>query len=361
MTARQSNYSVQVDQITETEWSNLLPRFDDASVYQSWAYGAVSWGPRNLSHLTLKRGTEVVGMAQFRIVRVPLLSSGIAYLRWGPLYRLHDAEKSEDVLPMLLEAITNEYVRRRRLMIRIVPNVFQGEPEAQAFENAIAKAGFNASAQSSPYRTLRVDLTPPLDQMRKRLDQKWRNQLNSSERQGLRVIAGTSDELFERFLGIYRELLTRKRFRTSVDAGEFGTMQRALPPHLKMPILLCEKDGQLTAGLVASAAGDTGIYLLGATSTEGMKYKGSYLLQWRMMQLLKEHGCRWYDLGGINPDHNPGVYHFKAGMGGTEVRQCGRAELSGSLCSSLCVSAAENLKNTITCLKAAFRSGKSTA
>ena len=51
------------------------------------------------------------------------------------------------------------------------------------------------------------------------------------------------------------------------------------------------------AGLVASAMGDSAIYLLGATSDEGLKSKGAYLLQWTLIKWLKECGFKWYDSG----------------------------------------------------------------
>jgi hypothetical protein len=65
--------------------------------------------------------------------------------------------------------------------------------------------------------------------------------------------------------------------------------------------------------------GDSAIYLLGATSDNGLDAKGSYLLQWTLIQWLKESGVRGYDLGGIDPQQNPGVYHFKRGLSGTDV------------------------------------------
>lgn len=107
-------------------------------------------------------------------------------------------------------------------------------------------------------------------------------------------------------------------------------------------------------GLVGSAHGDTGIYLLGATSDEGMKTKGSYLLQWRMVQWLKERGCRWYDLGGINPETNPGVYHFKAGLSGKDVTQPGTFEFSGSALSSLSLKAGETAKGILRGMRVAL-------
>lgn len=41
----------------------------------------------------------------------------------------------------------------------------------------------------------------------------------------------------------------------------------------------------------------------------------------------KERGLRWYDLGGIDPDENEGVYRFKARMGGFEVITAGPYDL----------------------------------
>ena len=73
------------------------------------------------------------------------------------------------------------------------------------------------------------------------------------------------------------------------------------------------------AGLVASAMGDSAVYLLGATSDSGLNSKGAFLLQWTWIQWLKENGCESYDLGGIDPERNPGVYHFKSGLAGLDV------------------------------------------
>jgi len=93
-----------------------------------------------------------------------------------------------------------------------------------------------------------------------------------------------------------------------------------LPPNQKMRILICERQGVPVAGVVASGMGDTGIYLFGATTEEGMKSQGAYLLQWRVIEWLKTQGISRYDLGGINPETNPGVYSFKAGLAGKDVR-----------------------------------------
>jgi lipid II:glycine glycyltransferase (peptidoglycan interpeptide bridge formation enzyme) len=112
-------------------------------------------------------------------------------------------------------------------------------------------------------------------------------------------------------------------------------MQALLPTEHQMKVLICEEHGVPVAGLVASAIGRTGVYLLGATNEQGMKSKGAYLLQWRMMQWLKQSGAEFYDLGGVNPERNPGVYHFKSGMGGDDVRYITPMVACGSTVSAL--------------------------
>lgn len=341
--ATTSQFGCYVDRITESEWSELLPRFDDASLYQSWSYGAVCWGEKQLSHLVVKRGEKVVAMAQVRIVRLPVVGRGIAYVRWGPLWQLRDEPLDGEALHQVISALRAEYVDRRRLLLRMVPKVFRDDSAHLVFESACERTGFKLNARTAPYRTIHVDLKGSEEELRRRLDQKWRNQLNAAERKGLTVVGGTDDELFDRFTGIYREMMARKQFETTVDIEEFRSIQHLLPGPLKMQVLLCEKGGQLLAGLVGSALGDAGLYLLGATGTEGMKAKGSYLLQWRMMQLLRERGCRCYDLGGINPERNPGVYHFKRGISGHEVCQLNRMEMSNDWVSSMVASWGERL------------------
>ena len=43
-------WQVEVDRATPAEWSAMLDLFDDANLYQTWSYGAVRWGRKNLSH-----------------------------------------------------------------------------------------------------------------------------------------------------------------------------------------------------------------------------------------------------------------------------------------------------------------------
>jgi lipid II:glycine glycyltransferase (peptidoglycan interpeptide bridge formation enzyme) len=329
-----SVWQVEVDHATPDEWSRMLDLFEDANLYQTWPYGKVRWGRKNLSHLVLKRNDEIVAMAQLRIVRPTRLNFGMAYLRWGPLCHRRGGALDAEVAMGMARALHQEYVCKRRLFLQILPNAFVESPRAVIFQSAFS--GFTTEPRTSAnlYRTFVLDLTPPLEELRRNLDKKWRNQLTRAEKNGLKVVAGIGTEAYRAFVAMYNQMRSRKTFETTVNVEEFEQIQEALPETQRMRILICEREGVPVAGVVASAMGNSAVYVLGATSDGGLDAKGSYLLQWTLVQWLKESGVRAYDLGGIDPQKNPGVYHFKSGLSGTDVCQMTPVVASNSVVSS---------------------------
>lgn len=314
-----SDFHVEIDQATPKSWSEALDLFSDANLYQTWAYGESRKGNSTLSHFVLRRGEEIVAMAQLRIAPRWPIKCGIALLRWGPICH----RKGQELDPMVIQAVARalevEYVAKRGLFLRILPCAFIGTARAQQFDTAFRRFSSKPFGPGETYRTFVLDLQPPLEELRKKLDQKWRNQLNRAEKNNLHIKAGEQPELFKAFAGIYAETLARKKFTPSSDLDEFARMQLLLPERHRLRVFICEENGIPVSGTIATGIGDTGIYLFGGTSDAGMKAKGAYLLQWSMVQWLKQLGVRYYNLGGINPDTNPGVYHFKSGFSGQDV------------------------------------------
>ena len=324
---------IAVDGQTQETWDEVVARFCDANIYQTWTYGAVRWGENNLSHIVLHRGRDVLAAAQLRIARVPFMRVGIAYLRWGPMWQKQDDALEPSVIRQTVECLKREYSHRRRLCLQIIPNAFTGGERGKIFEDAFSAPGFVTDGSLRPYRTVLVDLSPAPEIIRKQLNQKWRNQLNRSEKNGLELEVSETSASYEEFLGLYEEMWGRKQFETSVDVNEFGKIQEHLSSRQKMHVLLARKDGETVAALVESHMGNTAIYLLGATSPRGRELKAAYFLQWQAMLFYQHRGAIHYDLGGIDPDKNPGGYHFKSGLGGEVVTQLALRSCRGGLLS----------------------------
>lgn len=318
-------YTAEFDSVNQDEWCKIIDQFSDANIYQTWSYDAIRCGEDNISHLVLRAGGKIVAAAQARIVRIPFIGLGAAYVRWAPLWRLRDQTADPLVFRYVVRALRNEYVSRRGLILRIFPSLF--DENGELFIDTLLGEGYVPAPERENSRTLILDLSPPLEELRKNLEQKWRNCLNRAERNGLDIIEGTDDGLFLNFINLYRDLLLRKKFPEPNDINEFRKIQRELPNGHKMHVILCKSSGVSSVGGIFAAIGETGVYLFGATNKLGMENKGSYLVQWKAVQLMKNSGCRYYNLNGINPATNLGTYHFKAGLAGKkgkDVKYLGR-------------------------------------
>lgn len=310
-------FQIEIDKIDRNGWDQLIAQFDDASIYQTWSWGVSK--RRRVSHIVLREGDEILGCCQIRLLQLPFYHTGIADINWGPLCMNKGGVFKPEALLCLMRAVKEEYAIRRGYFLRIWPHV-KGERK-ELLKQILEAEGFKKNPSEKPYRTLILDLSPSPEDLRKNLLQKWRNCLNKAEKNGLGVVEGTNDDLYKIFLMLAKEMRSRKDFAQHVDYQEYGRIQKDLPKPLKMKIMVCKAGNEPACAAICSAIGDTGIYLLGATRNKGLQLNGSYLLQWRIIQWLKETGIRYYDLGAFDPQLNPGVYHFKLGIAGDRGRE----------------------------------------
>ena len=142
-------FRTEVDQITASDWTTSLGSFEDANIYQTWSYGAVRWGERNLSHLLLKRGDATVAIAQVLVVRPRNLRIGIAHLRWGPLCHLKGEQLDLESVQRIATALHDEYVRRRGLFLRVLPKAYLQSPRASVFKRLLRNSTASLSGPAS--------------------------------------------------------------------------------------------------------------------------------------------------------------------------------------------------------------------
>lgn len=312
----------EVDCFSEKEWNEILDLFSDAWIYNTWAYGKVTWGGL-FSHIVLKKEGRIVAAAQVRIIRKPLIGSRIAYLAWGPMWRLHGQPENPEIFRLIIRAIHLEYAHRRGFFVRMKPNEIEGRnPE---LIRILSEEHYRKDLKSRPYRTFICDIRGDLDDLRMNmLHKKWREKLNRSYRNNLEVELGNSDSLYERFLRIYYEMHSRKEFIRFMDVEQFQQIQKLLPESQKMRIGICSYEGRDIAALVYSALGYRGLSIFSGTANDGLQLRGAYLLRWTMIEDLKRHGCILSDQGGIDPLNNPGGFEFRLGMGGEDIQHIGQ-------------------------------------
>lgn len=314
-------YRFLVDQITSDQWYRYSEEFASMNIYQAWHYADLHCrGPlRNASRaILLNSDGNARAMAQLRIKKLPMISTGVADVEWGPLWNTDSQILMHEELKLFLRYLKQEYVDKRKLIARIWPRSVYSEGEDASLSRVFAEEGFQKDATARPYHTVMIDLSDSVETIRKNLHRKWRNHLSKAERSGLTVEYLNTDDAFDRFFRLYQIMWTQKRFPTGVRVPIIGQLQRALPSNKKFLIIIIKKDDIDIGGIVCPVVGDTLIGFLAASLPEERASNPGNLSHWSAILKAKEMGFKWYDVGGYD-DQNPALAEFKTGMSSYKV------------------------------------------
>lgn len=305
---------------SDNEWLPLVKDFEDLNLLQTIAFtkSASKWTDYEIAILSSE--DEIKAATIIRTKKISFLGT-IGYISWGPLWKKKSqsssSEDSYDNLASFLKQLKNEYVDKRGFFVILKPNIFLTD---SVFINILDNLGYKSKKNSFSRKTLLIDLEKPLDEIKLNFRAKWRNYLNKVLKNNLEIKCNNNDDLFDEFISLYNQMRERKNFNESVDVNTTKLINQALPDLYKMHICVCYKNKKPLAAIILTYLGNTVTYYLGASSEEGLSLGAPYLLQWEAINWGKNIGAKWYDLGGIDADSNPGGYLFKSGMSKVEAQ-----------------------------------------
>lgn len=184
--------------------------------------------------------------------------------------------------------------------------------------------------------TVIIDLSPPLDDVLKGLNQKGRHALRRAERDGVVAEAVPFNDTNARVMyDLLRETATG-RFEVLVrDFEYYQAFWKAFTDAGQGSLFFARYDGRVVAAAFSMYHGKKGLYKDGASLREKTTYGASHLLQWEIMKWMKARGVESYDLCGtthssrINDEsHNfYGVGRFKTSFNKTVTDYVGCYDL----------------------------------
>lgn len=292
------------------EWTGLITGFRDISLLQTWEYGEAkaAEGPWQVERGVFLREGRVVGAVQAMVRSIPVLGGGLVWVNRGPLWRRDDSTDPGHLSELL--RLGREAWLARRLYVRVQPPI----------SAPLSIPGFLSTGRAG-WASATVDLTLPEDTLRSRLGPKWRNHLNKAGRQPLTLTISDDEQGFAAFIDAHTRLLGERGFATTVTPDILRRL-RALSPDSHRPVALLAIMGEEVVGSVLVARyGDTAEYLASNLSDVGRKANAGQLLLWRALCDAKARGATRFDLSGMDDVRTPpGIYVFKAEVGGTPYR-----------------------------------------
>lgn len=215
----------------------------------------------------------------------------------------------------------------RGLTLRVIAPIGVAERN-EALGERFERAGFHHTSRGEHYRTVLLDINRPLDVIRASFHSHWRRHLNGAERNNLEFTFGSEPERFGLVAHMSEALRARKGFELDLDAMFFADVQKLMSDDESLTVGIVRQNGTPVAGNITAFHGDTAVYLVGASTDAALECKASYLMHWKTIELARERGMKWYDLGGIDPELNPGVTSFKLRTNGFDVTAAGPYEKS---------------------------------
>jgi lipid II:glycine glycyltransferase (peptidoglycan interpeptide bridge formation enzyme) len=236
-----------------------------------------------------RRGDEIAAGGQIVIKRFGPLG-GVGYIARGPLV----SGKCPEQAARILEEV--ERSARARRVHHLIVQPPEGGSEIAA---ALADRGYTRNATAvAPTATLRIDLSQSLQEILANMSATRRGDVRCSQRRGGEVRIGGRGDI-DVFQAMHEATARRQRF-AAMSRSYLRHQWDALHWRGWLQVFLAYHEGRPLAGIWVTAFGDTVTFRLPGWTGEAPDLRLNVACHWAAIQWAKEHGYRYYDLGGIN-------------------------------------------------------------
>ncbi len=170
----------------------------------------------------------------------------------------------------------------------------------------------------TPAQTIWVDLTRGSDALWKALESKARHGVARARRDGIVSEPSGDRHDLEWFCSLCEETEEAKGFRGPGSLDLMAELLKSGGEHALGSLFVARVGNSRAAGALILRCGKTLHYFWGVTDRKFSRGAGE-ALQWAIMEWGVAKGCWLYDLEGIDPTGNPGVFNFKKKLGGAIV------------------------------------------
>ncbi len=149
---------------------------------------------------------------------------------------------------------------------------------------------------------------------------KTRYNIRLAEKSGVRAGPVFPEDLprrFDSFWALLAETARRERF--SLHPKEhYRILLEVRSAHFSNELWCAELGGQVLAWAIVNwfPPSGTATYLHGASARSRREVMAPHLLHWEIISSAARRGFQFYDFGGIDETHWPGMTRFKKGFGG---------------------------------------------
>lgn len=297
---------------TPNEWDAQLARLH-GNFYQSYGWAEVrrlmGWKPLRL---VATAGDGVVAVASLLVKRK--FGVAICWAPGGPAGAVDN-----------LDARFKQAVKRHLGAVVSYCRISLLRAGVDSEKTMLAEQGWTSpTVLMSSGLTMVYSLAGDAEHRLESASKNWTRNLRRSNRYELKIEQWKDPDL-EAISALYREMEEMKSLPVQHTADELSAMFKEFGHQIVMYRCM-DAQNNLLAVRAAAILGDTAMDLLAVASTAARKVYASHATLWALLDHCSTLGLIHYDLSGVDPESNKGVYDFKHGTGAQLVECIGERE-----------------------------------
>jgi lipid II:glycine glycyltransferase (peptidoglycan interpeptide bridge formation enzyme) len=299
----------------KNEWEDFLRRHEEVNFLQSWYWGEFHKRlGKTIERSGFYQGKQIVGVMlsivedakRGRYLTVP----------GGPIIDWY----SREVVEAAFAEMKRIALRTGSAFVRIRPQVVTSEPVKQIFKMYGCKSSpMHLHAELSNI----LDITKSEDELMPAMRKTTRYEIRNAKNLGIKITASKDEKTIMAFYDLQIKTARRQKF-VPFSYNFFREQFKVFFEEDQALLYTATLDGRVLAQAFIIFYGKEADYHYGASTDEGRKYPGAYLLQWEAIKEAKRRGVSRYNFWGVAPEGDRehrfyGVSVFKRGFGGEDV------------------------------------------
>lgn len=300
---------------TKKIWEEFLAKHPEANFLQSWYWGEFQ---ETLGRIIFRIGffqeSKPVGL-MFTYIETSKRGKYLV-VPGGPIIDWHNNE----LIDLFVLEVKNIAKRNGCIFVRVRPQLTDGTFARKIFEDAgFKKAPMYLHAELTSQLSIEISEAELLENMRK----STRYEVNKAQKLGIVVSDEYSLKTVATFIKLQNETAKRQKF-VPFSKNFLEQQFEIFIKNNLAKLYTAKRANKVLAQAFIIFYGEEAVYHYGASTDEGRKFPGAYLIQWEAIKEAKRRGISRYNFWGVAPldsiDHRfSGLSLFKRGFGGSDV------------------------------------------
>ena len=297
-------------------WEEFVLSRNEANFLQSWSWGEFH---KALNKAVIRTGfyenNKLIGV-MLSVVE-PARRGRYLTVPGGPIINW----ENKNLINSFLQQIKIIAKENRCVFVRVRPQLKSDEFPKNLFKNlGFIKAPMHLHAEL----TSQLDITKSEDELMAQMRKSTRYEVKKAIKENIKIITSTNEKDIKKFYDVQIETAKRQKF----VPFSYKFLHEQFKVFAQNGNVLLYRAGfgsRLLAQAFIIFYGKEAVYHYGASTDEGRKYPGAYLIQWEAIREAKKRGMTRYNFWGVAPENNTnhrfsGLSLFKRGFGGEDFQ-----------------------------------------